>query len=231
MRSQTLRQLLWCLSIAPCGLLLGPGLALAHDGEDGGDGEDVPVQFGTGALTPPEGAPNQEASGFVHLRQKGDRNAIHIRVAHLEPGATYDVRATSGENNASIGSITTHDGTPPPPRCFSAKLTVPAPPEGEGDGAGGHDRDGEGSITPRGFALFFLNDEGTQLRYWIVARGIGEITAASLKIGDVTGDLEADGQGTFDVSAEQLAALAAGEGSVTIVGTGDPAVTLTGAVG
>jgi hypothetical protein len=228
------RQLLQ-LSLAAWCVLAGQSLLRAHEGEEGGDTEDVVVLFGSGALTPPEGAANQEATGFVHLRQKGDRNAVHIRVAHLEPGATYDVRATKGETSASIGSITTHDGMPPPPRCFSAKLSVPAPAEEEaGDGAGGHDRHrpgGDGTVTPRGYAIFHLNDEGTALKYWIVARGIGEIASASLKIGDATGELEADGQGSFDVTAEQLAALAAGQGSVTVVGSGDPPVTISGAVG
>ncbi|MBI4586975.1 MAG: hypothetical protein HY717_23430 [Planctomycetes bacterium] len=214
-------------------MVLGAGTIISipvfvHGG-DGQEGDDAtPVKFGFGKLSPPEGAADQDASGSIHLKQKGDRSAIHVHVRNLEPGATYDVQVTKGETTEKIGSITTHDGNPPPPRCFSAKLSVPPPPAGEG--VGGHHPEGDQPATPRGYAIFHLNEERTQLKYWIVVRGLGEIASAELKIGDATVTLETDGIGRLDVNAEQLAALAAGQGSVTVTGAGDPAVTITGSV-
>ncbi len=200
----------------------------AHGGEGQEAGDSTPVLFGSGELSPPEGAADQDASGSIHFKQKGDRSAIHIHVRNLEPGAAYDVQAKKGETSEKIGSITTHDGNPPPPRCFSAKLSVPPAPAG--DGNGGFHSGGDKPAAPRGYAIFHLNEEGTQLKYWVVVRGLGGIASAELKIGDTTGVLETDGVGSFDVSAEQLAALAAGQGSITVTGAGDPAVTITGTI-
>lgn len=219
------------------GLLCWSVPALPQDDPNGG-GEpvDPPVHlFGMGELSPPEGAANQDASGFVFLKQRGDRMAVHIHVRGLTPGATYDVRAASGETNESIGSITTHPGTPPPPRCFKARLAVPAPPEGEegGDGGGGWFRPrGETSSEPRGYGLFFLNSERTQLQYWIAVRGLGgEVASATLVLGAASIPLDVeDLKGMIDVTEEQVAALSAEEGVVTVVGSGETPVTISGAV-
>lgn len=199
---------------------------------------DPVLLYGSGALTPPEGAADQDASGAVRLKQRNERNALHIHVKGLEPGATYDVRAASGDTSESIGSITTHDGTPPPPSCFSAKLSAPAP-EGDpaaGDGAGGHHRIEWHDWLPRppsgptGFALLHVNKDRTQIAYWVGVRGLGDVTASTLAIGDASLALDVSGMGAVDVTEEQIAALVAGGGSLTVVGTGDPAPSVSGPV-
>ncbi len=228
MQIRSVRALLWSLPLLLYGVL-GPTAILSA--QDADDDNEPTFLFGSGALTPPEGAPNQEANGSVHLLEKGERNALHIRVGHLEPGATYDVRATKGETSESIGSITTHDGTPPPPRCFKAKLTVPAPapePDPAAGNGGFHHGDRGESATAHGFALFNLNKEGTQLTYWIAVRGVGDIASATLSIGDAKIELEADGKGSIDVTAEQVAAIGEGKASVAVVGSGDAPITVSG---
>ena len=210
------------------GLLRWSMPVLAQDGEP----VDPPTHlFGVGELSPPEGAENQDASGVVFLKQRGERMALHIYVRGLTPGATYDVKATSGETSETIGSITTHPGTPPPPRCFKAILAVPEPPpppEG-GDGGGGWFRDG--TSEPHGFGLFFLNSERTQLQYWIAVRGLGEVASAELILGAASIPLDAaELKGTVDLTEEQVAALSAEEGVLTLVGSGETPVTVSGDV-
>jgi hypothetical protein len=199
------------------------------------DGEpvDPPTHlFGAGELSPPEGAENQDASGVAFLKQRGERMALHIYVRGLTPGATYDVKATSGETSETIGSITTHPGTPPPPRCFKAILAVPEPPPppgGEEGGDGGWFRDG--TSEPHGFGLFFLNSERTQLQYWIAVRGLGDVASAELVLGAASIPLDAaELKGTVDVTEEQVAALSAEEGVLTVVGSGETPVTVSGDV-
>lgn len=214
----------------------------AHVGLSAQETEDPVVRFGSGDLTPPEGAADQDAKGTVSLLEKGERNAVHVRVGNLEPGATYEVKVTKGDATATAGNITTHDGTPPPARCFSAKLRVPAAPEPAGAG-GGFDRhrDGGGMMdddggmmgdrvrgAPHGHALFHLNEEGTELKYWVVAVGLTDVASIKLAIGDTSGDLETDGTGTFAVTAEQVALINEGKATVTVASGGDPVVTLTG---
>jgi hypothetical protein len=226
-------------SAVALGLLLWSMPAFPHDdpNEGGGEPVDPPVHlFGAGELSPPEGAENQDASGTVFIKQRGDRMAVHIHVRGLTPGATYDVRATSGETSESIGSITTHPGTPPPPRCFKATLAVPPPPpeEGEegGDGGGGWFRHrGDGTSGPVGHALLYLNSERTQLHYWIGVRGLGDVASATLVLGEASIPLDVeDLKGMVDVTEEQVAALSAEEGVLTVVGDGETPVTITGAV-
>ena len=211
------------------GLLCRSTPSFAQDGEP----VDPPTHlFGAGELSPPEGAENQDASGVVFLKQRGERMAVHIYVRGLTPGATYDVKATSGETSETIGSITTHPGTPPPPRCFKAVLAVPEPPPPpEGDGGGAWWRPGDGTSEPHGFGLFFLNSERTQLQYWIAVRGLGEVASATLVLGATSIPLDAaELKGTVDVTEEQVAALSAEEGVLNVVGSGETPVTVTGNV-
>jgi hypothetical protein len=200
----------------------------------GQDGEEPPpvLLYGAGELSPPEGAANQDAAGFVFLKQRDERNAIHIHVRNLTPGATYDVRAASGDMNESIGSITTHAGTPPPPRCFKATLAPPAPEPEPGEGGGGDWRwPGGGSTGPKGHALLYLNSERTSLNYWIGVRGLGEVASATLVLGADTIALDAaELKGAVDLTEAQVGILSAEEGVLNVTSAGETPVTISGAV-
>jgi hypothetical protein len=161
---------------------------------------------------PAENPPDDDASGFAVLLQRGDRQAIHVHVRRLDPGATYDVRATRGAETTSMGMITTkaEDAEPPPPRCFVARL------------------DGEQEVPPvetraRGFAFLFLNRERTELHYFVSVRGLsGPVVAAHIHEappgmdGGVVIPLENDLRGTAAITPEQDASLVAGNLYVNI---------------
>ena len=55
------------------------------------DDDDPVLLYGSTRLVPP--AEDEDASGRVCMLQRDERIAIHVRVRHLEPGATYDVSA------------------------------------------------------------------------------------------------------------------------------------------
>lgn len=212
----------WCAVAIVLGICPGAALVAGENGEP----DAVRIHDST-RLAPPEGAPNQDAEGAVHLRQRGERMAIHVFVRNLEPGATYDVTAsrevTDDEGNvetetAELGSITTRDATPPPPRCFKAYLSPPVEEEEDGGGAWWwHHRDDEG---PRGIAVLYRNREATELRYCLRVYGLtGAVTEASIDLGNgEILELELDEElcGSMEISADQLEALASGEASVTV---------------
>lgn len=205
------------------------GWGLAQDPEE-------PAEVGLhgwDALSPPEGASDEDASGSFHLRQRDERIAIHVRVRGLEPEAMYEVTATrevtDGEGNpaeesAVLGSITTRSATPSPPRCFKARLAAPAsPPEG-GEGGGAHHRhrdgDGDDGGEASGFAVFYRSEDGSELRYRFYVRGLqGAVTGASLDLGGgvvLALPLDEELEGSIAVSADDLAALASGSASASV---------------
>jgi len=207
----------------------------ADDPQPGGDDETPPVRLhGATGLTPPEGSADEDATGSVRLRQKGDRLAIHVLVRHLEPGATYEVLAEKttppgGEEGeattetASLGTITTRDGTPPPPWCFRANLSAPAPEEPPGEG-GCWDHFGPGHdgppLRPHTFVILYRNREQTELRYEFHLRGIvGTVKEASLDLGNGTVlplPLDEELRGSVAIDEAALTALASGSAVVTV---------------
>jgi len=216
--------LIWAVSVFG---LLGASLLVAED-------PPPPVKLHGGAqLAPPADAPNQDASGSVKLLQWGERIAIHVRVRHLEPGAAYDVKATKdGEAEAAVlGTITTYDGTPPPPRCFRASLKAPEtteePPADGGDGAC-HGPRGDGHHGPgkAGFAVLMLTEDLAELGYTVYVRDLPEGAKVEIVFTDATTDpvtetrldlpLDEKNQGKVPVTAEQVAALAAGNADLVV---------------
>lgn len=147
MRIRTTRSLPVCLLALITAVFFGQS-AFGWQDEDGRVG----LSHGRVDLSPAEDAENQDADGGAKLLQIGDRSAIHVNVSGLEPGATYDVTVSSGDDSGSIGSITTRDGGVRPSRCYTGRLASPGEPEvvpeepaGEdGEGAGEDADDGEG---------------------------------------------------------------------------------------
>lgn len=95
--------------------LLGVGvwsLAVGQDGEqppdDGhGNGKGRDNITARHLLCPPADAADQDASGHIFLKRNPARNAIHLVVSGLEPGATYTVMIMLGAESADLGMITT----------------------------------------------------------------------------------------------------------------------------
>ena len=147
MRIRTTRSLPVCLLALITAVFFGQS-AFGWQDEDGRVG----LSHGRVDLSPAEDAENQDADGGAKLLQIGERSAIHVNVSGLEPGATYDVTVSSGDDGGSIGSITTRDGGVSPSRCYTGRLASPEEPEviadepagdgGEGDGAGEDADDG-----------------------------------------------------------------------------------------
>ena len=222
-------------------------------GETDETGNDCVSLYASAPLSALDDAENQEAGGSAHLREIGDRAAVHVHVRGLQPGATYDVQMMNDGGSESIGMITTRDDEVPPANYFHARLTAPAdeepagdePPAGDGEGAGddggdGHEwwrdlfnRDGWDSWhrdddSPRGSASFSTNEDRTALHYSIHVRGLDSVDSATLQIGDTSTDLDAETlSGSIDTNEDMLAALEAGEGTVSVQ-SGD--VVLSGAV-
>ena len=153
MRIRTTRSLPVCLLALITVVFFGQS-AFGWQDEDGRVG----LSHGRVDLSPAEDAENQDADGGAKLLQIGERSAIHVNVSGLEPGATYDVTVSSGDESGTIGSITTRDGGVMPSRCYTGRLASPEEPEvvpeepevlpeepvgedAEGEGAG--DDDGE----------------------------------------------------------------------------------------
>jgi hypothetical protein len=243
-----LRERRWlsvCSTVVALGMLFASGVAFAQDdpADPGDEPTPDPVKLVGGTpLLPPEGAENQEATGGVRLLQWGERIAMHVKVRHLEPGATYDVVASRtvtpevGDPTVeveTIGTITTRDGVPPPPRCFRACLK---PPVEESAGDGGwlrdwwHDGNRDPSPWPTrtcsGTALLYVDREGTSLSFCVYVRGL-ESAVAHLQILDAEGNevlvlpVGETLKGAVDVTAEQLAALATGETVLVVTTAGD----------
>jgi hypothetical protein len=230
---------LWTLFFV-CGFL-GISVLVAQD-DPAGDDDTLPVRLcGWTKLAPPTDAANQDATGSVKLRQWGERMAIHVYVRHLEPGATYNVsmsRPVEGQDPevAELGTITTHDGVPPAPRCFRATLKVvepveEEPAEGEEDAGGGgcfgHDWHwpwGHHSLMS-GMAVFMLNEEGTALEYDFYIRGASgaEVTASIALGGDpavtIVLPLDEELKGSVEVTTDELTILASGEASLAVTVT------------
>jgi hypothetical protein len=148
MRIRTTRSLPMCLLALITAVFLGQS-AFGWQDEDGRVG----LSHGRVDLSPAEDAENQDADGGAKLLQIDDRSAIHVNVSGLEPGSTYDVTVSSGDDSGSIGSITTRDGGVNPARCYTGRLASPEEPEvpdvvaeepAENDGEGaGEDADDE----------------------------------------------------------------------------------------
>jgi hypothetical protein len=251
------------LSSVLAGIFCLPGSfsnwTFAHGGGDEGeDGEPVLRLSGTSELSPPEGAANQDATGKVHLRQRGERAAIHVRIRHLTPGATYGVSMSREgvdeggmpiTETAELGTITTRpEVAPPPPRCFKARLK-PVEEEGGDDGGDGGDAgDGGGAgfedfwrffrhrrdsePEPRGLAVLIRNSEGTELNFYIDVDDVeGAVNEASIDLGEagtLALTLDEELSGSVAITAEQLAALVAGDGTITV--KTDAAETLAGGI-
>ena len=158
MRIRTTRSLPMCLLALITAVFFGQS-AFGWQDEDGRVG----LSHGRVDLSPAEDAENQDADGGAKLLQIGERSAIHVNVSGLEPGATYDVTVSSGDESGTIGSITTRDGGVRPSRCYTGRLASPEEPEvvpeepagedAEGEGAGeddGEDADDEGDDDGRG---------------------------------------------------------------------------------
>ncbi len=185
--------------------------------------------FGSTKLTPPAEAEDQDATGTARFLQWGDRLAIHVHIRHLEPGAVYEVLAarknTEGQDeSASLGTITTRNGTPPPPHCFRSHLKVveePPPPAGGSlFHMGDHQGWPSGTVPVGGFAVLLLNQDGTVLNYDLNVWG--KVTAASIAFG--TGDpvpltLDEKLRGSLTIDADQLAALADGKAVIAATAT------------
>ena len=140
MRIRTTRSLPVCLLALITAVFFGQS-AFGWQDEDGR----VDVSHGRVDLSPAEDAENQDADGGAKLLQIGDRSAIHVNVSGLEPGATYDVTVSSGDDSGSIGSITTRDGSVRASRCYTGRLASPEEPEVLPEEPAGEDAEGEGA--------------------------------------------------------------------------------------
>ena len=139
MRIRTTRSLPVCLLALITAVFFGQS-AFGWQDEDGRVG----LSHGRVDLSPAEDAENQDADGGAKLLQIGDRSAIHVNVSGLEPGATYDVTVSSGDDSGSIGSITTRDGGVRPSRCYTGRLASPEEPEVVPEEPAGEDGEGAG---------------------------------------------------------------------------------------
>jgi len=218
-------------------VLFAAGLLYAQ-GTDPGTGETTTIvkKFGGAPLMPPTDAANQDARGAVHLRQVGERIAIHVLVKRLEPAAVYTVSAVRKEGDpleAVLGDITTRDATPPLPTVFRAKLVLEEaapPPPGGGNFWDFFHHHWDQPLG--GFAVLVRSMDEKKLTYHIFVMGLKEgekVDSVSLKIADPSLDLPLDdhGKGSVDITHDQLVALAGGE-VVLAVKVGDK--TLSGKV-
>ncbi len=140
MRIRTTRSLPVCLLALITAVFFGQS-AFGWQDEDGRVG----LSHGRVDLSPAEDAENQDADGGAKLLQIGERSAIHVNVSGLEPGATYDVTVSSGDESGTIGSITTRDGGVMPSRCYTGRLASPEEPEVLPEEPAGEDAEGEGA--------------------------------------------------------------------------------------
>lgn len=217
----------FCL-LASAVFALGGSLLLAQDPPAE---EEEPVRlYGSAGLAPPGG--EGDASGMVHVFQRDERMALHVRVRRLEPGQTYDVVATLGEGDAqaseTIGTITTREEIPSVlPRCFKAVLRAPPeeePPEEPPAGGEKCDpgrpgcRPGEPS-GPGGLAVLYVNRDYTEAAYCIYVRGLsGELTAV-IHLGEGADDIVLESlRGTLAVDEALLQTMASGAASVEVTG-------------
>jgi hypothetical protein len=200
------------LGIAAIALFCGNRIVADDTGT--GDTTDTPVVklFAGTKLLPPEGATDTDATGGAKLLQWGERMAIHIGIRHLEPGATYDVTATrtteTGDESATLGTITTHDDVVPDPKVFKACLKIPAPEEPAGEGTTEVKHWGR-TWQPTGLAIFKMNEEMTEASFDLFVLG-GTIAGASAVFGTgdpVTLTLDEENEGTVAVTAEQYTAM------------------------
>ena len=179
MRIRTTRSLPMCLLALITAVFFGQS-AFGWQDEDGRVG----LSHGRVDLSPAEDAENQDADGGAKLLQIGERSAIHVNVSGLEPGATYDVTVSSGDESGTIGSITTRDGGVRPSRCYTGRLASPEEPEvvpeepvgedAEGEGAGeddGEDADDEGDDDGRGRPDRGRGNDRDNDRHWGNDRG------------------------------------------------------------
>ena len=150
MRIRTTRSLPVCLLALITAVFFGQS-AFGWQDEDGRVG----LSHGRVDLSPAEDAENQDADGGAKLLQIGERSAIHVNVSGLEPGATYDVTVSSGDESGTIGSITTRDGVVRPSRCYTGRLASPEEPEVVPEEPAGEDAEGEGAGEDDG-----MDDEG-----------------------------------------------------------------------
>src|SRR5687767_13375500 len=105
--------------------------ARAHDRDGGGDRNSFDARSSFGGvrervdLARPDPAPDADAEGHLHLLESRGRSAIHVHVKNLDPGATYTVKITKGDQTATLGNLTVISENPPapPPRCFKSSLT------------------------------------------------------------------------------------------------------------
>jgi hypothetical protein len=160
-------------------------------------------------LARPDPAVDEDAAGTLRLLEHKTRSAIHVRVSHLDEGATYDVNISRGDVTEPLGKITTaaadEDDPPKPPRCYFARL------------------DGAQEVPPvetsaRGFGIFLVTGtDKLTLHYVLGARGLsGPATAAHIHAGekgvggDVVYPLDHEAlNGSVDITADDLANLAA----------------------
>lgn len=227
-----LRSLACCLALA----LSAPALSWAQD-----EPPPPPLHLiGYDRLSPPEGGADEDATGSVFLLQRGERRAIHVRVRHLAPGATYKVGMSQGDQSAELGTITTHEpAAPPAPRCFKATLKAPEPPPpaegGDPAGVAKHLRwPGRHHRSSTTLSLC-RNSDSTTLSYTLRQGSLdGKVTALTLDLdGDGAGEaialaLDEELKGSIDTNAEQLAALASGDAVASA--TTDGGATVSGAV-
>src|SRR5437867_3931281 len=135
-------------------------LAGQQPGDPPPDGQGGEWVIGHARLTRPDPPVDEDARGFVHLHQHGDRKAIHVHVWRLDPGASYEVTATKDTQTETIGSITTRGAqAAKPPHFFAARLlgSQEVPPV---------------DTRAFGFGFFHLNSDSTKLSYHIFTRGL-----------------------------------------------------------
>ena len=185
----------WLMALGVISVFLqAPGLR-AQDEPAGEEEEeeapDIRLRGWTG-LKVPEGSEDEDARGWSVVYQRGSRQALHVYVRGLEPGASYSVSASQGDESESIGSITTRDAEVSAPRCFRTGLRVPAGGDEGGGDEGGGDEGGGGAHWsrdrdrgPRGGASVFVNEDGTAARYGVWVRGLdGDVAGARIVLGD-----------------------------------------------
>jgi CHRD domain len=156
----------------------------------------------------PDPAVDEDASGDIHLKQHGDRSAIHVHVHHLDRGATYLVNIEKGDKKEAMGNISIPPPPPPkPPHCFTAALdgkqSVPA-----------------ATTEATGLAKFELSGRSRlNLHYEVKLRGASlPAFAASIRdgdpgqAGDVVFTLDATKlRGSVKITTDDATRLAAGE--------------------
>ena len=232
----------WLMALGVISVFLqAPGLR-AQDEPAGEEEEeeapDIRLRGWTG-LKVPEGSEDEDARGWSVVYQRGSRQALHVYVRGLEPGASYSVSASQGDESESIGSITTRDAEVSAPRCFRTGLRVPAGGDEGGGDEGGGDEGGGGAHWsrdrdrgPRGGASVFVNEDGTAARYGVWVRGLdGDVAGARIVLGDGAA-LELDAaelSGSVELGEGQRDQLASAIVEILTAAEGEePAVALAG---